>query len=142
MDGAFAAWDEAIRHAVGNEREYYRTERALERALVGAHAAATQEADQVAGTSDLPAPTIMHLARVYSRSIEAVERDAELSPADRNRLTAACVTSAIDCLRRIETTYLADPERLNEFDSDDAVAALRHSDSFRTWRDTLPRTKE
>ena len=107
----------------------------------GDHAAATAEADQVATNPNLNGMTLVHLARVYALSIEALLKDAQLSAADRDRTKAAYATRAITCLHRAESSYLAEPGRLNELDSDDQLNSVRTTDAYRSWRAAMPRSK-
>jgi serine/threonine protein kinase len=134
-DAAFAAWSEAIRLATEpSDREYWRIERALELALLDHHVAAAQDADRASQVPDLPDGHMVHLARVYSRAIEALSRDDELNEAAADRLRKSYAASAVTGLRRIESTYLADSARVDELDSDPALSALRETEEFHEWR--------
>jgi len=133
-DEAFAAWADAISHAKGADRDFYRSERALEQALVGDHAAAATEAREIASAPDLPAHQQAHLARVYSRAIEAVDRDVRLNPTDAERLKLAYTAEAMACLRRVEAGWLSAPGRLAEIDSDVQLAAIRATADYAQWR--------
>jgi tetratricopeptide (TPR) repeat protein len=136
-DEAFAAWGEAIDEAAGAERDFYRSERALERALVGAHVAAVAEADQIASHADLAAHQLVHLARVYSRSMEAVERETQPHTENADRLQTEYAAHAIGCLRRVEPDWLAEPSRFAELETDVQLAALRATSDYVTWRKSL-----
>jgi tetratricopeptide (TPR) repeat protein len=136
-DEAFAAWGEAIAEAAGAERGFYRSERALERAIVGAHVAAAAEADQIASHADLPAHQLIHLARVYSRSIEEADHDTQLPAEDASQIKAEYAAHAVVCLRRVEPGWLATPGRLAELENDVQLAALRATTDFQAWRASL-----
>ncbi|HEV3006200.1 MAG TPA: protein kinase [Pirellulales bacterium] len=133
-DEAFAAWDQAVTHSPGAQRDFCRSERALERALVGDHQAAAAEADEIAAQIEVPGHQCVHLARVYSRSIEALERDSRLRAGDMTALKAEYAASAVLCLRRAEGDWLTGPERLGELDSDAQLSALRDTPDFQEWR--------
>ena len=77
--------------------------------------------------------TAVHLARVYSRCIEALEHDIQLTAADRDRLTASYAAAAILALERIESSYFAEPGRRTELASDSQLAALRTTAEFQQW---------
>ncbi|HWB10388.1 MAG TPA: protein kinase [Pirellulales bacterium] len=138
-DEAFAAWGEAIDEAAGAERDFYRSERALERAIVGAHVAASAEADQIASHAGLKADQLVHLARVYSRSMEAVDRDMQSPAGDASQIKSEYAAHALGCLRRLEPGWLAAPGRLAELEADLQLAALRATTDYQAWRDSLPK---
>ncbi|HEV3344834.1 MAG TPA: protein kinase [Pirellulales bacterium] len=138
-DEAFAAWSEAIEEAIGAERDFYRSERALERAIVGAHAAAAAEADQIASHADLPAHQLVHLARIYSRSIEAVDRERQAPVGEADQIKAEYAAHAMACLGRVETEWFATPDRLAELETDVQLAALRATPDYEAWRASLPK---
>ncbi len=133
-DAAFVAWDRAIQRATPADLPFLRTERALERALLGDHTSAAIEADEVAGKADLSEFTTLHLARVYTCSLQALERDHLLSGADRKQLAESYAERAVSCLRRITPVYSADVKLLQEVEADTRFDLLRESAAFRAWR--------
>ncbi|HVX12980.1 MAG TPA: protein kinase [Pirellulales bacterium] len=135
---AFAAWKETIDSAQGADRDFYRSERALERALVGDHVAATDEAAEVSLIAELPAHLRVHLARVYSRSLEALDQNrSKLAPADLERLKHDYTARGVSCLQRVTPDWLLVPANLAELDADPQLAALRTTDEYAAWRQSF-----
>jgi len=132
-DMAFAAWDLAIHYAAGDLRNFTQAERALERALLGDHAGASQEAHKVAEQPELKVDTAVHLARVYCRCIEALEQDVQLTSADRDRLTTSYAAAAIRCLGRAGSLNFEESAERAELASDAQLAALRTTHEFQQW---------
>jgi tetratricopeptide (TPR) repeat protein/tRNA A-37 threonylcarbamoyl transferase component Bud32 len=132
-DEAFTAWAEAITHAKGADRDFYRSERALEQALVGNHLVATNEIAELSSQPNVAAHQWVHHARVYSRAIEALGRDKSLDSGDVQRSKDRYAAQAVTCLRHIEGAWLADPGRLTELDTDIQLAALRETAEYQCW---------
>ena len=136
-DWAFAVWGDAIDHAQGAERDLYRAERAREQALAGAYALAVTEAGEIALHSGLQALNWLSLAQVYSRALEAVDRDGDLNAADAERLKADYIAQGTACLRRIDVEWLSAAGRLAELEADAQLSALRSTPEFAAWRTTV-----
>lgn len=128
---SFPFWEEALSLVDALGRDFCRAEITLERAIIGDHLVATAEAAEIAGGTEVSNDTWLMLARVYSRAIEAVERDPEPSA----EMIARYAKQGTDALRSIESWLINSPPRLDEIDHDPALARLRELSPFREWRD-------
>ncbi|MSR59749.1 MAG: hypothetical protein EXS05_19255 [Planctomycetaceae bacterium] len=131
---AFPVWDQALAVVDPAGYDFCRTERALELAIVGRHAEAIAEAAQIKSHPEPSDNTLLHLARVSSRAIEAVEREQQPGGSDRSATIAAYATEGVECLRRLPEAFRLELERLKELDTDSALAALRAQSVFAIWR--------
>ena len=134
---ALPHWDRAIGFAEGEGRTFCRIERALERAVVGEHRQATDEAAKIFHAANPQNLTWLNAARVYSRALEAVERDSALDEAERLHAIRDYAQRGLECLARITSTgngtFLLGT-LLDEIDTDPSFAALRATDGFHEWR--------
>jgi len=128
---SFPVWDEALGVVDAGGRDFLRAEIALERAIAGEHLVATAEAARIAREPDVSTDTALMLSRVYSRSIEAAERDLQ-APAES---IVRYATEGVKSLSSINSWLLSPPEHLAEVDSDPALARLRDTSQFREWRE-------
>ena len=135
---SFPCWERAIEYAEGDERAFCRSERALERALLGQCVAATTEANEIAKLSDLSANVLIHLARVYSRAIESAPRDsAFVSPVACADAKRSYAEQGVECLRRMQHVATPSSSRLSEIQADPAIESLRATEQFQQWWSTI-----
>ncbi len=132
-DSAFVHWDLAIQYAVDDVRHFTRVERVLERALMGDHRGAALEADEVMSQPDLKTDTVVHLARVYAACLTALHQDRQVTPIVHDQHSAAYIQSAMNCLRRVDSSYFADSGRRSDLMADSLLESLRQTEEFANW---------
>ncbi|MBS0261637.1 MAG: serine/threonine protein kinase [Planctomycetes bacterium] len=135
-NAAFLEWEAAIDGAREPTRSYLRAERALEYALLDDYVRASAEADEVLAAGRVNEHTSLHLARVYSRLLQAVPLAAHLTAQQRQSLTDNYTRQALRCLQAA-TGLDPVPAVLDRLDADESLRELRETPPYRQWRQTL-----
>lgn len=134
---ALRSWDLAVEHAVGVQRLALRAERAIEYALLGDHARAVADADQIAADPAQTGDTMVWLARVYSSAIDAVASNGQLDSTQSAMLREHYASRGVACLRRADSDAWTTPNRLAELDADWQLETLRRCQDYIDWRQKL-----
>jgi tetratricopeptide (TPR) repeat protein/tRNA A-37 threonylcarbamoyl transferase component Bud32 len=133
---AVRSWDRALEL---DERAVHRQlalpPRAEALARAGEHARATAEAKELAKKSWLTDRDRFNLVCNYALSRATVLGEAQIAPAERQRLAEDYTTHALDLLAKLQAAgYFKDRRHLDELDSHPDLPPLRSLPSYRAWR--------
>jgi tetratricopeptide (TPR) repeat protein len=102
--------------------------RAIAVAHVGDHVQAAKDADELARQEGLEPVNVYNVACVYSRCLEATDRDAKLSPTDRTKLKEHYARQALDSLRQ---AFAKGYKNAAPFNTDPDLDPLRNRKDFK-----------
>jgi tetratricopeptide (TPR) repeat protein len=128
---AVTHWDFLIEVSKGNNQEA-RLERALSLAYLGQHARASAEAESLVSKATGKEDTLYNAACIYSVCVDAVRKDDQLSPMQRDRLAEHYAAHAVGLLTKAHAAGLfKDPAHVTHLKKDPDLAPLRARDDFR-----------
>lgn len=126
-------WADALRLDTENNWLQLMRKQAIALARSGDHAQAVRQAEQIAA-KNRAANTQCDLACVYSLSMSAAQRDAELSETERGRIAARYAAAAITHLRRAVTgRFFKSAAISRRVATDPNFAPLRQREDFRKF---------
>jgi tetratricopeptide (TPR) repeat protein len=128
---SFTDLDRAEELHAGPDRVGIRSGRAYVLARQGDHVRAVAEAESLADDKPRLGDDSYRLACVYALSAAALVEDAQLSPADRDRLAARYAVRAIEWLRLAQTVnYFNEPTMMEYLKNDSDLNSLRSRKDF------------
>ncbi|MBV9122673.1 MAG: serine/threonine protein kinase, partial [Planctomycetes bacterium] len=118
-----------------------RINHALALAHLGNYQEAVAEAAPAEKQPGLPANSLYDLARIFALASGAAARDATLTPTRRQELAGQYAGRAVQMLTRAaQAGFFVSPDRIRDFQKEEAFAPLRSRDDFQKFWQGVERT--
>jgi serine/threonine-protein kinase len=131
---ALREWDQALAIAPENRKVVLRAGRAATLARSGQHAKAEAEAVELARAPGLTDEALYFLACAYAQAAAAAGKDAQLPPAQRDRLAERYAAAAVEALKKAKAAgWFNDPAHLPTMKEDDDLTPLRERSDYRRF---------